>query len=105
MNRKKHAPSESKEIAERTTIYLPIDFVITKPTAEINDQYRKLPLLIALAENHTEFFKQYLSLQNQHIATKPYQIKVNEAYKELLVKLKYQTGLNISQLTAYCFRL
>ena len=105
MYRKKHVPSDPKKIAERTTIYLPFDFVIIKPTAEINDQYKKLPLLMALTENHIEFFKQNIFMQNQQAATKPYQIKINEDYREPLIKLKYQTGLTISQLTAYCFRL
>jgi len=103
MNRKKRIPYEPKKIAERTTIHLPADLVLTKPTAEINEKYNKLPLLIALAENHNDFFKNNIPMQSQ--VTKPYQIKINKDFIEILGQLKYQTGLNISQLTECCFRL
>ncbi|UJF27087.1 endonuclease [Planococcus sp. 107-1] len=105
MNRKRQSLNGSKKIAERSTIYLPTDFVVKNPTVEINNQYKKLPLLMALTENHTEFFKENISVQNETIITKPYQIKIKEDYKDLLVKLKCKTGLTISQITAHCFRL
>ncbi|GKW46574.1 endonuclease [Planococcus sp. NCCP-2050] len=105
MNRKRQSLNGSKVIAERSTIYLPTEFIVKNPTVEINNHYKKLPFLMALSENHTEFFKENISAQNKTIATRPYQIKIKEDYKDLLVRLKCKTGLTISQITAYCFRL
>lgn len=105
MNRKKRVQSVPKKIADRTTIYLPADIILTKPTAEINDQYKKLSLLSALAKDYKSFFKQNILVSEQTLDSKSYQIKINLECKNILEHLKYQTGLNISQLTAYCFRL
>ncbi|MGI2328502.1 hypothetical protein [Planococcus sp. YIM B11945] len=98
-------PSEPKKIASRSTIYLPIDFILTKPTTEINEQYKKLPLLAALTEDPAKFFKSYVSMRNHLIATKPYQIKINDDPRKILSRLKQKTGLNVSQLTELCFQL
>lgn len=105
MNRKKQTLKKPKKIAERTTIYLPLDIVINKPTSEINAQYKKLPQLRLLTNNHINFFKEIISLSNELTATRPYQIKIDEKFKDILTILKYETGLSISQLTAFCFRL
>lgn len=104
MNRKKRPENYLKKIADRTTVYLPDDIILAKPTKEINDQYVKLPLLIEAAKNQDEFFRRNLVLQQGSI-TRPYQIKIFQPYRESLQKLKQQTGLTVSQLTNYCFRL
>lgn len=103
MNRKKRPKCRVKPIAARTTVYLPDDIVLAQPTKEINNQYRKLPLIIEAAKNQDEFFRQ--NVASQQIPTKSYQIVIHPNYKESLQKLKQQTGLTISQLTTYCFRL
>lgn len=105
MNRKKRGPYDLKKIADRTTVYLPQDIKICKPTADINEQYKKLTLLLSRSENHIKFFHQNASLLNQQATTKSYQIKIENDFKEKLSQLKYQTGLNISQLTSLCFKL
>ncbi|TWT27806.1 hypothetical protein FQV30_04665 [Planomicrobium sp. CPCC 101110] len=105
MARKTLVLSEPKKIATRSTIYLPSDISLTKPTVEINEQYKKLPKLVPLAEEPIEFFKLYFSLQKTLQPTKPYQIKINAESQKTLGQLKVQTGLNLSQLTALCFKL
>lgn len=104
MNRKKRPFSRVKQIANRTTIYLPADIILTKPTEEINNQYTKLPLVKETAKKQPNFFKRNLILQ-QNAVTKPYQIKILPPHREVLQDLKQQTGLTISQLTNYCFRI
>ncbi|TWT03672.1 endonuclease [Planomicrobium sp. CPCC 101079] len=105
MARKTLVPSEPKKIATRSTIYLPTDISLIKPTPEINEQYKKLPKLVTLAEEAIEFSKFYISFQKTLQTTKPYQIKINAESQKILSQLKVQTGLNLSQLTALCFKL
>lgn len=100
MNRKKRTVSVPKELPERTTIYLPSDISLKRPTSEINEQYKKLPLLTKLAIKNPELLKQFESE-----SCKSYQIKIAERHRKDLVHLKYLTGLNISQLTTFCFHL
>lgn len=80
MSRKKLVPSHPKKIAARSTIYLPVEIILKKPTLEINSQFEKLISLKALAENGNAFFKWNMTLQNKHITTKSYQIKINEEF-------------------------
>lgn len=105
MSRKRRVPYELKKIATRSTIYLPSDIQLSKPTSEINEQYKKLSLLSSLSKNHIEFFHQNNLLVNRQTITKPYQIQIETDYKESLALLKHDTGSNISQLTALCFKL
>lgn len=105
MARKMLHPTDPKRIAERSTIYLPSNIILNKPTIEINEQYNKLPKLMTLAQEVIEFSKFYISLEKSFPHTKPYQIKINKDSQKLLSQLKNQTGLNLSQLTALCFEL
>lgn len=105
MNRKRRMSYEVKKIADRTTIYLPDDIKISRPTSEINRHYKKLTALLASSKNYIEFFHQSNLLLNQPIPTKPYQIKIENDFKESLMLLKKQTGLNLSQLTTLCFKI
>lgn len=105
MNRKRRLSSDVKKIANRTTIYLPSNIQITKPTLDINEQYRKLTLLLSLSANHVHFFRQTKTLLDSQVTTKPYQIQIENGYKESLIFLRNHTGLNISQLTTLCFKL
>ncbi|ANU26744.1 hypothetical protein [Planococcus versutus] len=105
MNRKRKPSHTIKKIANRTTIYLPSDITIHKPTFEINEQYKRLPLLLSLSDNHVHFFPQTNTLLDSQVATKPYQIQIENGFKESLILLRNQTGLNISQLTTLCFKL
>lgn len=105
MARKKLPYRNVKSIAKRSTIYLPEDLILQKATSEINDQYEKLPVLQELLQDHTNFFKMASSAKSRTIHTKPYQIEIKERYKEQLIKLKLETGLNISQITNHCFRI
>ncbi|WP_341963147.1 endonuclease [Planococcus maritimus] len=57
MARKKLPPRNMKSIAKRSTIYLPADLILQKPTFEINDQYKKLAILQELLQDHTIFSK------------------------------------------------
>ncbi len=105
MSRKKRMPCEVPQVPSRSTLYLPTDLVITRPTHEINEQYKKLSSLVTLTEDGSQFFIRYIDRLKQKISTKPYQIKIHAEYKKALATLKHQTGLNISQLTIICFQL
>ena len=105
MARKKLPPRNMKPIATRSTIYLPRDLILQKPTSEINNQYEKLSILQELFQDHTNFFKMASSVKNRAIHTRPYQIEIKERYKDHLISLKHETGLNISQITTHCFRI
>lgn len=105
MCRKTRVHCEPRKIADRTTVYLPSNIFLSKPTSEINEQYKKLPLLVALTKDLKIILNRDVLAQVQTIELKPYQIKINRESKSILEQLKYQTGMNISQLTAYCFRL
>ncbi|QHJ69584.1 endonuclease [Planococcus halotolerans] len=103
MNRKKRPTHRVKPIAARTTVYLPDEIILAKPTKEVNSQYSKLPLIIEAAKNQDEFFRQ--NIASHQIPTKSYQIVIHPNYRESLQELKLQTGLTVSQLTTCCFRM
>lgn len=105
MARKKPFQRNMKPIAKRSTIYLPADLILEKPTSEINDQYEKLAIIHELLQDYSRFFKMASSVKSTTIHTKPYQIEIKERYKTQLIKLKLETGLNISQITNHCFRI
>ena len=105
MARKKPVQRNMRPIAKRSTIYLPEDLILKKPTFEINDQYEKLAILQELLQDHTNFFKMTNSVKSTTTHTKPYQIEIMERYKAQLIKLKLETSLNISQITTHCFRI
>jgi hypothetical protein len=105
MARKKPFQRNMKPIAKRSTIYLPTDLILEKPTSEINDQYEKLPILQELLQDRISFFKMASSVKSTTIPIKPYQVEIKERYKTQLTKLKLETGLNISQITNHCFRI
>lgn len=103
--------SETKtkvNLSKRTTLYLPEDISILKPTRDINNMLNCLPKLYEIVINRTDYLQYYINsiypiskIKN----TKSYQIIIDESHWMLLYKIKNLTGLNNSQITAVCFSL
>ncbi|AQQ54151.1 hypothetical protein [Planococcus lenghuensis] len=105
MSRKKSPPGTQRKIAARTSIYLPNNIVLIKPTSEINSQYEKLPLLIKIISDHHGFFKWYSFISKQTRITNGYQIRIEADHRKVLERLRVESGLSVSQLTMCCFNL
>jgi len=108
MTRKWLPHQSAQSIAKRTTIYLPIKYKVIKPTAEINEKLDNLNLLLkpstkkVCPENiFTTFHHRLTRIED----TKGYQIVIAEHHRRLLASIRQQTGLTISQLAQYCFRI
>lgn len=110
MNRKMIPMDQNKAHAstKRTSIYLPINISLTKPTFEINHKLDILPTLLQIAKNHEQYIDLYknhfLHFKNQeHI--KPYQIIIEEKHWLYINDIRVLTGLNNSQIVILCFLL
>lgn len=107
MKRKAAIMLPLKPIAKRTTVYLPSTIKLRKPTAEINEKLIQLHSLLCEEKKsvclHTIFkeFEQLMSIQD--ITTVGYQIVIQESYRDLLARVRQQTGLSVSMLVSYCF--
>ncbi|MFD1852089.1 endonuclease [Oceanobacillus bengalensis] len=90
---------------KRTTIYLPKEINLSKPTREINNILDSLPLLHAIAcdrDSYIYYYKKYF-LQLKDVAdTKSYQIKIDEKHWHIIQSIKSVTGLNNSQIATIC---
>jgi hypothetical protein len=97
----------AKVFPKKTTIYLPIDVHINKPTSEINKQLNLLPKLYKIIdsrESYLEFYiKRILPLRNRH-SKKSYQITINQEQWIYLDKIKKITGLKYSEIVYICFK-
>lgn len=108
MGRKLAPIKDSKGNSKRTTIYLPINIHLTKPTVEINQQLNKLSTLYEIVIDRTkyiEFYRNKLYYFQLNVATKGYQIVINEQDFTLLHSIKNQTGLTMSQIITICFEI
>ena len=108
MNRKSLPEQPLRSVAKRTTVYLPTKFTLQKPTFEINE---KLNFLGSLFNDNTEvvrpndIFATFLPLLDRNEELKSYQIIIKDNHRNTLAEIRRQTGLAISLLTEYCFRL
>jgi|SRR5690625_809127 len=104
LSRKNKTATQFKKFSKRTTVYLPSNIKISKPTKTINkiverslreinihEFRRKLPLLI---ESRTEL-----------PTTKAYQIELDSQLHYPLMKTQALTGLNISEIVTLAFEL
>lgn len=107
MERKAAIMLPLKPIANRTTVYLPSTVNLRKPTAEINDKLVKLYSLLCEEKKSVclqTIFKEFEYLLTvQDTKTVGYQIVIQESYRDLLARVRQQTGLSISLLVSYCF--
>lgn len=93
-------------IAKRTTIYLPTEYLLIKPTAEINTKLDNLTLLLnpstqkVCPENIFSIFHNRLAKKEN---IEGYQIIIDEHHRHSLANIRQQTGLTISKLTEFCF--
>lgn len=81
--------------SKRTTIYLPTNIPLTKPTYEINHKLDILPTLLQIAKNHEQYIDLYKNyffhFKNQeHI--KPYQIIIEEKHWLYINNIRELTG-------------
>jgi len=108
MNRKALSVQPLRPIAKRTTIYLPAQFKLLKPTSEINVKLDKLDTLFVNSKKevciHTTF-STFNPLLAQRENANSYQIIIDENHRQTLAGIRQQTGLTISQLTNYCFSM
>ena len=98
----------SKTSPKRTTIYLPKEFILFKPTNEINGQLNFLPQLHKVSTDHESYlyhYKKYFLPLRELENTKPYQIAIEQKHWNFLNDIKRLTGLNNSQIVTLCFAL
>lgn len=108
MTRKWLPNQPTRPIAKRTTIYLPTKYLIRKPTAEINDKFNHLNRLIDPLTKKTcpeNIFFLFQHRKKKQDEVNGYQIVIDTQHRNLLAYIRQQTGLTISQLAAYCFRI
>ena len=98
----------NKKFPNRTSIYLPTEITLKKPTYEINEHLSilsQLYLQLKNQEDYLNYYKKYFL----HIAaiksTKSYQISIEPRYRYELQKIHQLTGLNNSQIVTLCFML
>ena len=90
--------------AKRTTLYLPKQLEIKKPTKEINEMLVKLENLIKIYKSGL-FYEKYISkIQQLQIEPKPYQIVVSQSNLKRLYFLNNVTGLSLSGITELSFQ-
>jgi len=91
---------------KRTTIYLPEDIKLNKPTSEINSQLQLLSKLYEVfynREDYIYYYKTTISLIRNHLNTKQYQVVIESKYWSIINDIKKITGLNNSQVVTLCF--
>ena len=107
MKRKMIKPTQStnKTIHKRTTIYLPDDIALVKPTSEMNiylDLLPKLQQIVSDHESYVYYYQRYFIYLKEKQATKPYQINIVQKHWHLINKIKTLTGLTNSQIATIC---
>lgn len=89
-------------IKKRTTIYLPNDIQITRPTTDIKRILGKLSDVLKLSELDidTLMIKRY----KKTTPTKSYQIQLDQNHLLLLSKIQQRTGLTMSEIVEICYK-
>jgi hypothetical protein len=108
MNRKILSPTQTLITRKRTTIYLPNNILLTKPTVEINQQLEKLKLLEGIVMDRTryiKFYKDVIADIRLTKETKGYQVVINAKYNNPIQMVRNRTGLTVSQVITICFML
>ena len=98
----------NRKLPKRTSIYLPEEISILKPTSDINNQLNYLPYLyekFRSRDTYLYFYKNYLIQLKEIKNTKSYQISIHPKHWDMLIKINKLTGLNISQIVSLCFLL
>jgi hypothetical protein len=94
--------------SKRTTLYLPQEISLLKPTQEINEMLNYLPELYEIVKDRKSYlyhYRKYVYPIRKMENTKSFQIIIEEKYRPLLLKIRNFTGLNNSQIAALCFTL
>ena len=109
MNRKalKSCPTENRQIkSRRTSIYLPGEVQINKPTEDINNALNSLEEYWTLYKSGQFYTPENIVLIQRlsvRTHTKSYQININQKNLRILKLLRESTGINYSILTTLCF--
>ena len=107
MKRKQIVHSQPKQLAKTTTIYLPSEFHIQKPTSEINSKLVKLKSLLNYVterKGHLYFYRKHYKQLNDKSDTKGYRIIIRENFRDQLSQIRFITGLSNSKIIEWCFR-
>ncbi|MEK4023914.1 endonuclease [Sporosarcina sp. FSL W7-1283] len=108
MKRKEAVELPRRPVSKRTTIYLPSTISLLKPTAEINEKLNRLDTLICHDGKivcHASLFKLFTENCSAVSEISAYQIRIQDFQREKLASIRQQTGLTVSQLVDYCFRV
>ena len=98
----------NKKLPNRTSIYLPTEITLKKPTNEINEHLSSLSQLylqLNNQEDYLNYYKNYFLRIAAIKSTKSYQISIEPRYRYELQKIHQLTGLNNSQIVTLCFML
>lgn len=102
LSRKNKTATQFKKIAKRTTVYLPSDIKLSKPTEAINKVVKR-----SFQEKNIQEFKKELppliERRTALLTTKAYQIEIHSQLHYPLMKIQAHTGLNISEIITLTF--
>jgi len=108
MNRKSICDEQTPQLTEskRTTIYLPEQLLLQRPTKEINEQLLCAQKILHQLEKRQIFLNFYRfshSLLSDKRNLKGYQIVLNEENRIIFQKIKQISGWSQSQIAQLCF--
>lgn len=89
-----------KAIAKRTTIRLPNQISLAKPTAEINHIVKQYADLITITD---ENFQRLNYARKENNKSTRYQVGLTEQNRNILCRLQADTGLTLGEIVQECF--
>ncbi|WP_261131804.1 endonuclease [Bacillus sp. Marseille-Q3570] len=104
MGRKYFQPiPASQNKPQRTTIYLPHEIILNKPTKQINNVITRSPPLLLKLDSDIYRKQFYVKYQNLINARRGYQIIITSSNQNLLNTLQLKTGFEKSICAQACF--
>ncbi|MEH7440679.1 endonuclease, partial [Neobacillus drentensis] len=108
MKRKRTPKRHTHSTKKRTTIYLPVNIQLTKPTKEIHNklvQLQTISQMIMDRNNYIDFYKDVILAILRVKETKGYQVILDESSCYTIESIKNRTGLTTSKIISICFKL
>lgn len=108
MYRKSLTVQPLKAIAKRTTIYLPSQYKLDKPTQEINEKLNSFNQLLCIDNCPVSVHHIFNIFNSFHTNTEnrnSFQVVISEHHRQSLAMIRQQTGLTISKIIEYCFKI
>ncbi|WP_343063282.1 endonuclease [Halobacillus locisalis] len=94
------SPTPSK----RTTLSIPANIILTKPTNQINQKLENLTEIFESIEQKEFYHRYQFIFRKKNVPSKKYQIVVNATNLSYLEALKRFTGLTYNDLALICFQ-